>query len=114
MPDMPTNIGSPSTWTESVTGGAAGYAIQWKTSGGLAAGSALDGFTFSSTDSLAVLEGNSQGSPILTSYVYSGQPFSGTFKQFVVTPVAAPEPASLLALVCAAAPIVLIRRRPTA
>jgi len=108
MPDMPTGITQPAGWTDSVTSGG-GFAIQWKTSGGLAAGNPLDGFQFTSVDSLATLEGNSQGNPILTATVYSGQPFSGTSDQFVVRP--APEPASWLALAGLAIAGIVVRRR---
>lgn len=101
MPDSPSNISSPSTWTETITSGG-GYAIQWKTSVGLAAGDSLDGFQFSSPDSLSVLEGSvsafGTSYPILTAFVYSGQPLSGTSDQFVVTPSSTPEPSTWLAL----------------
>jgi hypothetical protein len=108
MPDMPTNISAPSDWTDVVTPGG-GYAIQFKTSGGLAAGNSLDGFQFSSVDSPTVLQGTSQGLPILTSYVYSGQPFSGTFDQFVVQFNSAPEPSTWLAF--GGMSLVLLRAR---
>jgi hypothetical protein len=96
MPDSPSNITGPTGWTDTITSGP-GFAIQWKTSGGLAAGNSLDGFDFSSPDSISVLEGMSNGFPILTSFVYSGQPLSGTSDQFVVGVNSAPEPASWLA-----------------
>ncbi|MHB8637571.1 MAG: PEP-CTERM sorting domain-containing protein [Fimbriimonadaceae bacterium] len=97
MPDMPTSVGAPASWTD-VTTGPPGYAIQYKTSGGLAAGNSLDGFNFSSVDSPTVLEGSAGGTPILTSFVYSGQPLFGTSNQFVVAFAPAPEPATWLAL----------------
>jgi hypothetical protein len=112
MPDMPTGISQPTGWTETITGNAAGYAIQWKTSGGLASGTSLDGFQFTSIDSLTTLEGNSQGHPILTSFVYSGQPLSGTSDQFVVTP--APEPGSWITLAGLAIVGTAVRRRRVA
>lgn len=112
MPDEPSSISQPTGWTDTVTGSTDGYAIQWKTSGGLAAGHSLDGFMFSSVDSLSTLEGMNQGHPILTSYVYSGQPFSGTSDQFVVSPT--PEPASWLAITGLAGCAAIVRRRRAA
>ena len=109
MPDMPSAVNEPAGWVETITGNSLGYAIQWKTSGGLASNTSLDGFDFSSVDSLTVLEGNSQGNPILTSFVYSGQPLSGTSDQFIVAP--APEPASWLSLGGLALVGIAVRRR---
>lgn len=109
MPDMPTSISDPTGWTDTVVGGPGAYSIQFKSSTGLASTQFLDGFQFTSADSLSVLEGNAQGSPILTSTVYSGQPFSGTSDQFVVT--AAPEPPAWLALGSLAIAGLALRKR---
>ena len=117
MPDVPTNLVAPAGWTDSVTI-PGGYGIQWVTTGGLAGGSSLDGFKFSSPDSPAVLQGNfvyfGVPYPILTSYVYSGQPFLGTFDQFLVAFNPAPEPASWLALGGLSLAAILVRRRRVA
>jgi MYXO-CTERM domain-containing protein len=100
MPDSPTSVVAPSGWTDTVTG-AGSYAIQFKTSGGLAGGSSLDGFQFSSVDSPTTLAGNFNAGgtevPILTSTVYTGQPLQGSSDQFVVRFSSTPEPASWFA-----------------
>src|SRR5579863_9041934 len=81
MPTAPTNIASPTSWTEMVTTGGGYYdgsAIQWVAGSGaaLAPGQSLSGFSFQSTTSPSTMAGNNSyyGQPILTSYVYSGAP----------------------------------------
>jgi uncharacterized protein (TIGR03437 family) len=92
MPTSPTNIASPTSWTANITGGTSGdgYAIQWIAGSGAAvtAGKTLSGFSFESTTSPTALAGNSTlyGQPILTSFVYSGAPFSDSGFQFQVQP----------------------------
>ena len=102
LPSSPTTIGSPTGWTGSVTHGGPsdGYAILWHTiSNGtdeLATGSSFQ-FTFDMTNAPASLAGNSifyTNTPVGTSFVYSGQPLSGSSAQFVVQSV--PEPASVV------------------
>jgi hypothetical protein len=113
MGASPTNISSPSGWTEAITGGGSndGYAIQWKATSGpsdLAAGGSLPGFSFDSSQTPAQIFGDSPfypTTPDLTSFTYNGAPFSAISQQFVVTSV--PEPASL----CAVVPAVLLLRR---
>ena len=117
MPDAPTNVSNPAGWTDTITPGG-GYGIQWKTSGGLAGGSSLDGFKFSSPDSPTVLAGNYNyfgfPYPILTTFVYSGQPEVGTADEFVVKINPAPEPSSWVALAGLALAGIVIRRRRVA
>jgi hypothetical protein len=89
MKSMPTNIASPSGWTDSVTnlGSSDGFAIQWVANGtSLAAGQSLSGFVFSSADSPTDLGGNSvvhPGTPVETSVVYMGAPLTDSGDQFV-------------------------------
>jgi hypothetical protein len=91
----------PSGWTETITGGSAGdgFAIRWTTtSAPIAAGSSLN-FEFSSTDTPAEIAGDSTffpGTPVGTSFVYQGAPFSAGSDQFVVQSV--PEPSSIATL----------------
>jgi hypothetical protein len=94
----PTNITSPAGWSAIITGGAPGdgYAIQWTTSSApLAPGASLS-YAFQSTDSPAMIAGNSTffpGTPVGTSFVYEGAAFSGGSSQFVVgVPVAPSAP----------------------
>ncbi len=101
MPDSPTNISAPTSWTDIITGSGS-YAIQFTTSGGgLAGGSSLDGFDFTSVDSPTTLMGNFNAGgtevPILTSFVYTGAPLQGSSDEFVVQFASAPEPGSWLA-----------------
>ena len=114
----PLTVSVPSGWTYSITGGSAndGYAIRWVASNSasyVSAGNSLTGFGFTSNDAPASVFGNSfyfPSTPVLTSFVYEGAPFSDGGNQFVASAV--PEPASagcsllLLGL--------LVRRRFTA
>jgi len=101
MPASPTNIASPASWTANITGGGYGdgYAIQWIAGAGatVASGKTLSGFSFESTTSPATMAGNSllYGQPILTSFVYSGAPFSDGGFQFQVQQTAAPATPSI-------------------
>jgi hypothetical protein len=111
MSALPTNITSPAGWTDNITGGGAGdgYAIQWLAGAGAAVsiGTSLSGFGFSSTETSAQLGANSPshpGTPTLTTFTYSGAPFSDSGTEFVVSQVSTPEPASIAAL----APIALL------
>lgn len=107
LPSDPSAVSSPLGWAE-LTNGPGTYSIEWITAGALAPGQTLKGFDFSSTDTLADLLGTSQGYPILTSFVYQGQPLQGLSDEFLITP--APEPATLVALGGLAA-LALVRRR---
>lgn len=95
LPSSPSNFTSPAGWSAALTNGpggtADGFSIQWvaqSASADLAPGNSMGGFGFSSADSPAVLSGSSPAhpaSPILTSTVYSGMPFSDAGTSFVVT-----------------------------
>jgi hypothetical protein len=98
----PTNIVSPAGWSAIITGGAPGdgYAIQWTTSSApLAPGASLD-YSFESTDTPTMIAGNSvffPSTPVGTSFVYEGAPFSGGSSEFVVgVPVSPSAPAAEL------------------
>lgn len=124
MPSSPTDILSPSDWTEIVTHGGPsdGYAIQWVDDGALLTpGNTLTGFEFDSNVSPTTMAGDSPfytSTPILTSFVYGNGPFSDSGDLFVVTPVSAtPEPSTaLLAFGCTMGFIALsvLRRRAKA
>jgi len=114
MSVAPTNVTSPTGWTDNITngGGSDGYAIQWVAGAGAAVliGTSLSGFGFSSTETPAQLGGNSRfypATPTLTAFAYSAGPFSDNGTKFLVSQVTTPEPASLAAL----APIALLLRR---
>jgi len=104
MPTAPTNVASPTSWTANVTGGSYGdgYAIQWVAGAGatLAPGKTLSGFSFQSTTSPTTMAGNSPlyGTPIPTSFVYSGAPFSDGGFQFLVQQISAPPPPSTVSI----------------
>jgi hypothetical protein len=97
----PSDVMSPSGWTDLVTNG--GKAIQWtstESSSLLGPGMSLDGFSFDSTETPAQLEldfagpGTGTGDPVLTSTIYSGAPFSDAGSILVVSET--PEPGTLL------------------
>jgi hypothetical protein len=105
----PSNVSSPASWTDNVTHGGAsdGYAIQWLATPGdeLTPGNSLGGFQFDSTISPAQMAGDSPfypTTPILTSFVYHGAPFSDDGFQLLVQQqqaAGAPEPVNgLLAM----------------
>jgi hypothetical protein len=80
----PTNISSPVAWNAIVTHGGAsdGFAIQWTAPSpaqDLAAGQSLSGFSFESIATPAQIgsfASLSPATPVETSLVYGGQPFS--------------------------------------
>lgn len=78
---------NPSGWTNTVTGGAGAYGIQWTTSSApLAAGNSLQ-FTFTSTDTPAYLAGlatSNNAYSATTSTVYVGAPSVGAAATFTV------------------------------
>jgi hypothetical protein len=80
----PSGIVDPAGWTHNITHGGSndGYAIQWIATSAAAdvqAGGSLSGFSFISTDAPSAVFGNSvfyPTTPVVTSFVYSGGPFS--------------------------------------
>jgi hypothetical protein len=103
LPTNPSDITTPTGWTEQVTHGGTtdGYAIMFVAGAGssLAAGSSLSGFGFKSADTPSELAGNSpfySTFPATTSFVYNGAPFSAVSEQFVVSVSSVPEPSSLI------------------
>jgi MYXO-CTERM domain-containing protein len=117
----PSGVSSPAGWTDNVTnaGAADGFAIQWLAGPGdaLTPGDSLAGFQFDSTLSPADMAADSPffpTTPVLTSFVYSGAPFSDAGFQFLVQPVAAaaaPEPVSGALAMFGAGVLVFMRRR---
>ena len=123
MPTSPTNIDSPASWAAHITGGHAndGFAIQWVAGAGaaLTPGQSFS-FSFDSATTPQQMAADSPfypGTPVLTSFVYSGAPFSDAGVEFAVQAAApVPEPSSI-ALLSAGALLVGLRatrrRSPT-
>ena len=95
LPSSPSAVSNPSGWTNTLTGtnnSTDGTAIEWvASSNAITPGHSLTGFDFTTTDSPAALAGKSPSHPtynVLTSFVYSGGPFSDAGFQFDVAPAA--------------------------
>ena len=95
LPDLPT-FTSPVGWSAQLTDGAPpqnGYSILWTASTALQPGESLGNFSFTSTATPSVLFANStihSPTPVTTSVVYSGAPFSDAgFTLAATTPVVA-------------------------
>lgn len=103
MPDAPSNVKAPASWSGTVThgGGLDGYGIEWLASGPgsyLAAGQSLTGFSFDSSLTPGQLGGSSNFYvvlPLETSYVYSVEPPSpGSDPGFSFVAVTTQRPAA--------------------
>ena len=98
MDSSPSSVTAPAGWTDTIThaGSNDGFAIEWTASSpsaDLAPGGSLTGFSFISSEPPSSLFGDSHffpGTPELTSFVYSGAPFSDAGSQFVVEPMMQP------------------------
>jgi PEP-CTERM motif len=127
MATTPVSEVAPAGWnTNAITNGGAGdgFAIRWEANSAATAitpGNSLT-FSFVSADTPAQLMGNSifyPSTPVLTSFTYSGGPFSDAGDQFVVSfaSTSVPEPSTLaLGLLAVVGTIVgrRFRRRATA
>jgi len=109
LPVSPISEVSPTGWNVNAithAGSSDGYAIQWVASSNfITPGNSLT-FSFETTATPAQIGGNSSffpGTPVGTSFVYSGGPFSDGGARFVATLAAAPEPSTLGMLFFAAA-----------
>jgi hypothetical protein len=105
LPTLPTGFAPPAGWAANLTDGPPpgdGYSIQFvanSPANELTPGNSLT-FGFVSSDSPTTLAGNSAihpPTPILTSTIYSGAPFSDSGFTFVVTSAVSsvPEPSTL-------------------
>jgi hypothetical protein len=114
---------SPAGWTVGAVthaGATDGYAIQWVASSAardIPIGGSLSGFGFTTADSPASIDGKSPffpTTPVLTTFAYSGGPFSDAGTQFTVASASpVPEPASLAVAVLPVAMLLRRRRRAT-
>jgi len=98
MSASPTNVESPSGWTDQITN--SGGAIRWVATTPITLGSSVTGFEFDSTLAPSQLEAASTAvpsDPVDTYFIYSGAPFSDAGAQLVATPAVAatPEPGTL-------------------
>lgn len=98
----PTNVMSPSGWTDAVTNG--GMSIQWTTASPITPGTSVTGFMFDSTMTPAQFLGTfpgpglGTGDPITTAFLYIAAPLVGPGAQITAMPAAVvgtPEPSTL-------------------
>jgi hypothetical protein len=117
MTSDPSNVTVPTGWTDNITPGGGGFAIQFLASSSIydvPVGGSLSGFSFQSPDSPANIDGTStvvSGVPTLTSVAYEGGLFSDAGTTFAFAPASAsvPEPTTLGLL--APAGLWMLRRR---
>ncbi len=115
LPSSPTSVQPPTGWTDTITHntfGADGYALEFIASSALINPGSSLAFKFSSPDSPAALAGNSpfySTTPVGTSFLYGGAPFSGASAEIVVQSV--PEPSSLGLLLAGALGLWSVGRR---
>ena len=112
LPTSPTSVTPPTGWTDAITHMSAGdgYAIQYVTSTAPISPGSSQTFSFESADSPAAINGNSPfypSTPVGTSFLYEGAPFSGASEQFVVQP--APEPSSVAIIMLGALGLMAVR-----
>ena len=106
LDNSPSSVTAPAGWTDNITnaGSNDGFAIEWTASSpssDLAPGGSLTGFSFISSEPPSSLFGDSHffpGTPELTSFVYSGAPFSDAGFQFAVEPMKQPPSPNFLVL----------------
>ncbi len=119
LPSSPTSVQPPTGWTDTITHNPVatdGYAIEFVKSSLTPLfnpGSSL-AFKFSSPDSPTAIAGNSPfysttPTPVGTSFLYGGTPFSGASAEIVVQSV--PEPSSLGLLIAGALGLLVAGRR---
>jgi hypothetical protein len=116
LPTLPSNVSSPTGWGGGAVNDGALYSpgyygIEWQSATGLAPGQKLSGFTFTTSDSPAIVEGDAASFPGYLadeSWVYHGA--SQSEPGFELTPtIVVPEPASAMLLIPAG--IILASRR---
>ena len=117
MPTRPTDIVSPAAWNATITnaGAADGFAIEWVAGAGagITPGQSTT-FSFASATTPTQMMADSPfhpASPVLTTFVYSGGPFSDPGYQFVVQAAPVPEPASIALMVAGGLVVSRIVRR---
>jgi hypothetical protein len=104
LASSPTSVTSPAGWTDNITnvGSNDGFAIEWiasSASSDLEPAQSTREFSFVTSDPPSSVFGNSvfyPGTPVMTSVVYSGMPFSDPGVQFVVEPRQSPTSDNLL------------------